>query len=140
MEPEKKLEKNPQKPIVETFASDMADVLQNDQGGLIKKIIEGEEAREKEKKNSSPESKRNKIFLATSIVLLFAGTALLFYFWSGRPGGTTEIPAESAPLIFTDKSSFVETSGLKSGEIIQSILNKLDPAGLKRNGIIAAAP
>ena len=138
MEPEKKLEKNPQKPIVETFASDMADVLENDQGGLIKKIIEGEEAREKEKKNSSPESKRNKIFLATSILLLFAGAALLFYFWAGRPGGTVEIAPEFTPLIFTDKSTFVEVAGLKRQEIIQSVLNQTKPTGLKRTGIVAA--
>lgn len=139
MEPEKNPEKSSQKPIVETLASDMAKILENDQGGLIKKIIEGEEEKDKEKKNLSPESKRNKIFLVTSVALLFAGAALLFYFWQGRPGGTTEIPPESAPLIFTDKNAFVEISGLKTGEIVQSVLNQVNPAGLKRNGIIAAS-
>jgi hypothetical protein len=137
MEPEKNLEKNPPKPIVETLAGDMAKALENNQGGVIKKIIEGEEEREKEKKNTSPESRRNKIFLVTSICLILAGGALLSYFWSGRPAGTAAIAPEFTPLIFTDKSDFVESAGLKPKEIIQSLENHADTSGLKPNGIVA---
>src|SRR3989344_4721598 len=136
MEPEKNSQKNSQKPIVETFASDTAKVLENDQGGLIKKIIEGEEEREKEKKNLSPESRRNKLFLVLSICMVLSGAALLFYFWVGHSPGTTKIAPEFTPLIFTDKSNFVETADLKSREIIQSVLNQTDPFGLKPDAII----
>ncbi|MDP9249529.1 MAG: hypothetical protein M3M85_03425 [bacterium] len=141
MEPNKNFqknpEKNPQKPTVETFASDMAKILENDQGGLIKKIIDDEEAREKEKKNLSPESRRNKMFLILSICMLLSGASLLIYFWVGHSPGAREIAPEFTPLIFTDKSNSVETSGLKPAEIIQSVLNQTDTSGLKPNAVVA---
>ena len=45
--------------VIETYAEDMAQVLENDKGGLIKKIIHEEEEHEAEKRNLSPQSKKN---------------------------------------------------------------------------------
>lgn len=136
METEKNLEPNSPKPNVKTYADDMAEFLSSDQAGMIKKIIEEEEGREQEKKNSSPESRRNKIFLAASAALVVLGASLFVYFF-GRPPGTIEIVPQFAPIIFTDKSAFLEIGGLKKEEIIQSILNKTNPSGLKPNGVVA---
>ena len=44
--------------IVQTYAEDMAKVLENNTEGLVKKIIHGEEEHEQEKKNLSPKSKK----------------------------------------------------------------------------------
>ena len=49
--------------ITQTYAQDMAKVIEDDKGGLIKKIIHGEEERESQKRNMSPESKKNRFFI-----------------------------------------------------------------------------
>ena len=82
MDQEKKIENK----IVETYADDMAKVLESDTGGLVKKIIHGEEEHEAEKRNFSPESQRNKIFMALGA---------LFFGWNegdsaGRSGSSVE--------------------------------------------------
>ena len=47
--------------VVETYAEDMAKVIEDDKSGLVKKIIHGAEEHEIEKINLSPESKKNKL-------------------------------------------------------------------------------
>ena len=49
--------------FVQTYAEDMAKVIKSEKGGLIKKIIHGEEQHELERKNMSPALRKNKIFL-----------------------------------------------------------------------------
>lgn len=138
MEPEKNSANNPQKPVVQTYAGDTAEVLRSDQAGMIKKIIEGEEEKEKEKKNMSPESRRNRLFLLASISMILVGAALLAYFWAGRPARVAEIAPEFTPIIFTDRSFFIESAGPKREDIIQSVRNQTEPFGMKPNSVVAA--
>lgn len=130
MEPEKK--KNV---IVETFADDMAEALRNDKEGLVKKIIEGAEAHEEERKNLSPESKQNKVFMISSIALLVLGAATLAFFIFTRGPKTVPVEKQFTPIIFNDKTSFVEISVLKKSEIEQTILNKVNSTSVKQGGI-----
>ena len=69
--------------IVETYAGDMAEVIGDDtQGmGLVKKIIHGEEKHQEEKKNFSPESKKNKLFVLVGAVLIVLALAILSFFF-----------------------------------------------------------
>ena len=62
---------------VKTYAEDMAKVIESDSGGLIKKIIHQQEQYEIERKNSSPRSKKNQLFIFTGIVLVFLAIVLL---------------------------------------------------------------
>ena len=48
--------------LVETYAEDMAGVIGSDAGGIVKKIIQGEEEKEMEKKNLSPNQRKIKFF------------------------------------------------------------------------------
>ena len=58
-----------QSKIVETFAEDMAKVIEDDKSGILKKIINDEEEHEKVKMNLSPSSKKNKLFMFLSLFL-----------------------------------------------------------------------
>src|SRR3989339_739153 len=64
--------------FVETYAEDMAKVIENDNSGLIKKIIHNEEEHEIEKINLSPESRKNKFFMFTGFVLIIIGLIVLY--------------------------------------------------------------
>ena len=67
-----------QNKVVETYAEDMAKIIEDDKTGLIKKIIHEEEEHEKINQNLSPESKRNKIFMFVGLLLIFFGLSLCF--------------------------------------------------------------
>src|SRR3989344_2132491 len=85
---------------LETYADDMAKVLEDEKGGLIKKIIHQEEKHEIEKINLSPESKKNQFFMIVGIILLFATLTILFFFLLKKDIDTIEIEKQFTPLIF----------------------------------------
>ena len=71
----------PHSAVVETLAGDMADVIGSGTGTSIKDIIHGAEEHDAEKRNLSPESKKNKVFMLVSFLLLaIALAALAFLF------------------------------------------------------------
>ena len=131
MEPENKA-KNV---FVETYAEDMAKVIKDDHQGLVKKIIQEEKARADEKKNLSPESKKNRIFMQMSATLFILGLGILFFLFWNRGADTVEPVPEFVPLIFTDQSSFLEVAGLKRGEILQIIFNQTTASTVKPGGL-----
>ena len=47
--------------LVETYAEDMARVIQNDHDGLVRKIIHEQEEHDAQKKELSPQSKKNQL-------------------------------------------------------------------------------
>jgi len=57
--------------IVETYAEDMAKVLENDKSGIIRKIIYEEEKHEIEKRNLSPQSQKKINFLCLQVCYSF---------------------------------------------------------------------
>jgi hypothetical protein len=140
MEPENKslghrLTGEAQNKFVHTYAEDMAEVITNDKEGLIKKIIHGEEEHEQEKKNLSPESKKNKIFMLVGVVLIFLALATLGVFIFNKPGNTITVQKQFVPIIFTDGSSNLEIAGLKKDEIAQAVLNEVNATKVKTGGV-----
>lgn len=131
MEPEKKV----QKMVVETYADDMAEVIENDKGGLIKKIIHEEEDEEARKRNLSPESKQNKLFMWVSIMLIFLGLATLSYFLLTREPTTVPVEKQFVPIIFNDQTSFIEVSEFKKAEIQQTVLNQINKTLVKPRAV-----
>src|SRR3989338_7454246 len=66
--------------ITTTYAEDMAKVLEEDQkGGLIKKIIHGEEEYQREKRNLSPESAQNRFFILIGALFVVISVVTLFF-------------------------------------------------------------
>ncbi|MFZ2150018.1 MAG: hypothetical protein WAV15_02585 [Minisyncoccia bacterium] len=131
MEPDKKLPKM----VVETYAEDMAEVLENDREGLVKKIIHGQEEEEARKKNLSPESRQNKLFMEVSIFLLILGVATLVYFMLNSGPKTVPVEKQFTPIIFNDKTSFIEVSELKKEALEQTVLNQINKTSVKTRGV-----
>ena len=104
-----------------TYAEDMAEVIEDDKTGLVKKIIHEEERHEIEKTNLSPESKKNELFLFTSLVLVFLSAGILTFFFFGRNISTIDIAPVFTPLIFNDQNYFLEVAGFNKDQIIASI-------------------
>lgn len=122
--------------IVETYAEDMARVIGDNTQGLVKKIIHGEEEHEEEKKNLSPESKQNKIFMLVGFILLFLSLATLAYFiFFKKDLNTVAVEQQFVPIIFTDKNSFLEIAGFNKDEITQTIFNQANNTKVKIGGI-----
>ncbi len=121
--------------IVETYAEDMAEVLQDDREGLVKKMIHGEEEHEKEKKNFSPESKKNKLFMFASFLFISFALIILFFFLLKKEDNTVSVEKQFTPIIFNDQSSLLEIAGLKKEEIVQTILNEINTTKVKVGGV-----
>jgi hypothetical protein len=122
--------------IVQTYAEDMARVIGDNTQGLVKKIIHGEEEHEEEKKNLSPESKQNKIFMIVGFILLFLSLATLAYFvFFKKDLNTVAVEQQFVPIIFTDKNSFLEIAGFNKDEITQTVFNQANNTKVKTGGI-----
>ena len=90
---------------VKTYAEDMAKVIESDSGGLIKKIIHQQEQYEIERKNSSPRSKKNQLFIFTGIVLVFLAIVLLVSLGVFKnKTKTVELIPQYTPPIFIDQN------------------------------------
>ncbi|KKP87751.1 MAG: hypothetical protein UR91_C0038G0007 [Candidatus Nomurabacteria bacterium GW2011_GWC2_35_8] len=121
--------------FVETYAEDMAKVIENDNSGLIKKIIHNEEEHEIEKINLSPESRKNKFFMFTGFVLIIIGFIVLSYFLFDKDINTVPVEQQFTPLIFNDKSIFLEIRDFKKEEIAQIVLNSVSGVDVKNGGV-----
>jgi hypothetical protein len=124
------------KVVAETYAEDMAEAIENDKEGLVKKIIHGEERHEEEKKNLSPESKKNKLLMLVGVLLFVLSLIILFFsFFLKTDTNTVPVENQFTPIIFNDQSAFLEVSGLKKEEIEQTILNEISTSKIKAGGI-----
>ncbi|MFA5777994.1 MAG: hypothetical protein WC870_00660 [Candidatus Paceibacterota bacterium] len=121
--------------MVQTYAEDMAKVLENDTEGLVKKIIHGEEEHEAEKRNLSPESKKNKLFMFISFLLIVFSLAILSFFFFKKDINTVPVEKQFVPLVFNDKITFLEVSGFKKEEIMQTVLSEVNTTKVKNGGV-----
>jgi len=121
---------------VKTYAEDMAKVIESDSGGLIKKIIHQQEQYEIERKNSSPRSKKNQLFIFTGIVLVFLAIVLLVSLGVFKnKTKTVELIPQYTPPIFIDQNFFKEIGGLTKEQVAQSVLNEVNETDLKKGGV-----
>ncbi len=121
--------------VVETYAEDMAQVLESDKGGLIKKIIKEQSEKELKKKNFHPESKRNKLYMFLSTILLLLAFSAFIFFLFRENINTVPIERQFNPIVFNDKSFFIEIKDLSKDKIIESILTEIRETELKNGGL-----
>lgn len=120
--------------MVETFTDDMVQVIEDSQGGLIKKIIQEQEKHEIEKKNYSPESKRNKAFMLVSSILILLTLGLLAFLYTRK--GNEPVPLSNAQLqinsiIYTDKVKLETLDQLTKEQIADKFLEETNIAEIK---------
>lgn len=121
--------------VVETFANDMAEVIENDNEGLIKKIIQEEEGHEEEKKNLLPESKKNKILMLLGAIFIIVSMVILFFLILNNGNKTVTVEKQFVPPIFNEKTSLLEVGGLKKDEIAQAVLKEINTTEVKDGGV-----
>ena len=124
-----------QNKIVRTYTEDLAKVIENDKSGLIKKIIHEEEEHEKIKRDLSPESKKNKFFMLAGLLFIAISLAALFFFALTREVPTVPIEKQFTPLIFSDKSFFIEAKDFRKEQAIQNVFNEVSTTKVKNGGI-----
>ena len=134
MEPENNL----QNKNIHTLAEDIAGAMEGNDGGLIKKIISEEEFREENQESRAIDTKRNKFFLFSSLILLVLAFGILSLFVnSEKEIEAPPAPVQFTPLIFTEKSSFIEVDPASEDPIYKSILKEFDSSDVKKDGILA---
>ncbi len=121
--------------IIQTYAEDMAKVIEEDQTGLVKKVIHGEEEHEQEQKNLSPQSKKNQVFMFLGLLFILVGLTTLYYFFLGREVPTVPVEEQFVPLIFNDSSTSIEVSGFTKDEIAQAVYNAVNGTLVKKGGV-----
>ena len=131
------MEKNNETPnkIVETYAEDMAKIIENDQSGLIKKIVHEEEGYEIAERNLSPESRKNKFFMVAGLLFILIAFFTLFYFFQKSEIPTVPIERQFTPLIFNDKSIFLEVKDFKKDQIAQAVRSEVNATDVKNGGV-----
>ena len=122
--------------VVETYTGDMAGALQGDsEAGLVKKVIHRQEEYEEEEKRLSPESRRNKFFLSFGTFLLFGAVILAGYFFLTSKSDTVMVARPFTSMIYTDKNTFLEVSGLKKDKIYAAVSNEINQSSIKPGGV-----
>ncbi len=121
--------------VVKTYAEDMAGALENTGGGMIKNIIHGEALHEVERKNLSPESTQNKIFILVGFVFILAAIVTLFFFLPRKDVAIVPIQKQFTPLIFNDRITLVEVKNLSKEKIVQKVTTELGKLNIKDGGI-----
>lgn len=123
---------------IETYAEDMAKVIQGNQGELIKNMIHEQEMHELEKKNLSPKSKQNQIFMFVGFLLLIITISIfVFLGFFKQKINVVEVNNQTNPLIFTDKNYFQDITSLNQEAIVQSVLSEVRNSNVKIGGVEA---
>lgn len=120
---------------IETYTKDMLHILENGGDGIVKKIIHQEEERENLKKGIHKTSLQNKFFIfGGSILILLAFLSIIFFFFN-RVLYIIDVPVQFTPIVFLDKSSFLEISDLSKDKIVNIISNKVNMSQVKNGGV-----
>jgi hypothetical protein len=121
---------------VETYTQDMVKAIEGDKGGLIKKIIHEEEEHEALKKDLSPGSRKNRVFMFVSIVLIFlALIVLIFLAFFYKNISIAPIALQSSSIIFTDQTNFMSIDGLTKEKVAETFLNQVNNTKVKIGGV-----
>ena len=121
--------------LVQTYAEDMAEVIEDNKGGIVKKLIQEEEAKALEKMNLSPEAQKNKIFIVLGAVLFLVALGVFSFLFITNKVGTTDVAPQLTPMIFIDKAVSVEVALLTPEKIAQSVLNEAINTDVKYGGV-----
>ena len=95
-----------------------------------------DEEHEALRKNLSPKSRKNRVFMVISILFIFLALAILsfFVFFNKRPDTVLVIP-QSRSLIFADHTDFKAIDGFSKDQIIETVSNQASAAPVDKGGV-----
>ncbi len=118
---------DPENKIVHTYAEDMAKVVEGNEPGLIKRIIEDQEKNEAFNANASPFSKRNKIFIVVGFIFaILAITLFSLFFVFNKKIFTIMVTPQYVPLVFTNQNKSFDITGLNKEKVIQNVVDEIN--------------
>ena len=121
---------------IKTYTDEMVKAIESDQGGLIKKIIHEEEEHEALKKNISPGSQKNRLFMIISVLLIILALAILvFLAFFTKKINTISVTPQFTSMIFADQTDFLPIDGLTREKISETILNQISNTKVKLGGV-----
>lgn len=120
----------------QTLADDMAKALENGEGGMIGKIIKEQEYKEAKEKIAAASGNKNIMFTVIGVMLVFAALIvfILITFYRDSVINTTVEP-KFVPVIFLDKTDFVDVTGLAKDKIAQTVNSQTKLTDVKAGGI-----
>jgi hypothetical protein len=124
-----------QERVIETYAEDMARVIGDDEGGLVKKIIHEQEMKELEKKNVSPVSQKNKVYIFLSALFLTGAFLTFVFLFLQDKRSSVVVEPQFEPIIFNDRNVFLEVIDLPKEKIIESVLTEVNNTPVKPGGV-----
>ncbi len=126
-------EQTPKPSVIQTYASDMAKAVRENQGSVVKIAMAEAEKREHEYVEFSPKSTKNKIFIISAGALILVGIAIAVYVTIIKASKAVVVPTEngSISLVFSETNKEVPIGGLSRDQIIGSIRNEFINSPLK---------
>ncbi len=117
---------------VQTYADDIAKVVQKNEPGIIKQIIEDQEKNEAFNSNYSPASKKNKLLISLGFLFIILAVVAVYIFFTFREQIlTTIIGPKEQSLIFTDQNKSIEIGGLDKETIAQNVVTEINNTTIK---------
>ena len=124
--------------VVKTYAEDMANAMEHVQGSVIKEIIREQEHLGKEEENLSPESKKNKLLMIMSGILILATIIIIYLIVELGNKTNNVVPVQqSTSMIFTDTAQFLPIDNMTKDQIVQTIETEVSGTTVKSGGIEA---
>lgn len=124
-----------QERVVETCAEDMAHVIEDNQGGLVKQMIHEEEMKQIQNKNVSPVSQKNKIYILLSAIFLIGAFLTFVFLFLQEKKTSVIVEPQFAPIIYNDKNVFLEIADLPRDKILESMATEASNTTVKKGGI-----
>jgi hypothetical protein len=115
----------PTQKVVETLATDMAGVLGDESGGVVKKIIAEEEARDAEKNKISPESNENRIYIGLGLIFITISLVTFGYLFFKTKGRTVDVATPVDPMVFIDKITFIDATDLTKDDVVSAMIKEM---------------
>src|SRR5262245_54133752 len=123
---------NQQQKSVETYAEDMASTLQGGEPGLIKKIIDEQSRKEREKEKASTDSRKNTFFVILSILLvLLGGAAIASIFILKKKNETIPVPTQTSTTLPAEQGESLEVVGWDKDKLTLGVSNRANTANVK---------
>jgi hypothetical protein len=120
-----------------TYATDMADVVQDGQASVVRVAMAEAQKREANKENVSPQSGRNIRFIILGILLLCIGAGIVLYVFYKKtaPLQTTAPQTSTSSLIFSDKTQIIDITDKNRDQIVKDIQYEIDNRELRLGDI-----